>query len=54
MMRFKEALPAIEQAHPKARWILLTLIVPNTPKRAFSDFAGHEQGLATIQPEKGV
>lgn len=31
MMRFKEALPAIEQAHPKARWILLTLTVPNKP-----------------------
>lgn len=31
MMRFKEALPAIELEHPKARWILLTLTVPNCP-----------------------
>lgn len=31
MGRFKQQLPAIEQAHPKARWILLTLTVPNCP-----------------------
>ena len=31
MMRFKQQLPKIEQEHPKARWILLTLTVPNPP-----------------------
>lgn len=31
MGRFKEQLPRIEQEHPKARWILLTLTVPNCP-----------------------
>lgn len=31
MGRFREQLPKIEQEHPKARWILLTLTVPNPP-----------------------
>lgn len=31
MARFKEELPKIEAAYPKARWILLTLTVPNCP-----------------------
>lgn len=31
MGRFREQLPKIEQEHPKARWILLTLTVPNCP-----------------------
>ena len=31
MGRFREQLPQIEQEHPKARWILLTLTVPNCP-----------------------
>lgn len=31
MNRFRQALPSIEQEHPKARWILLTLTVPNRP-----------------------
>lgn len=31
MGRFRDQLPAIEQEHPKARWILLTLTVPNCP-----------------------
>ena len=29
--RFYQALPALEQEHPKARWIFLTLTVPNCP-----------------------
>ena len=31
MGRFKDELPKIEAEHPKARWILLTLTVPNPP-----------------------
>ena len=31
MGRFRQQLPKIEQEHPKARWILLTLTVPNCP-----------------------
>lgn len=31
MGRFRQQLPKIEQEHPKARWILLTLTVPNPP-----------------------
>lgn len=31
MGRFREHLPKIEQEYPKARWILLTLTVPNCP-----------------------
>lgn len=31
MMRFKNHLPKIEADYPKARWILLTLTVPNCP-----------------------
>lgn len=31
MARFKAELPKIEAEHPKARWILLTLTVPNCP-----------------------
>lgn len=31
MGRFKQQLPKVEQEHPKARWILLTLTVPNCP-----------------------
>ena len=31
MGRFKDELPKIEAEHPKARWILLTLTVPNCP-----------------------
>ena len=29
--RFYQALPRIEQEHPKARWLFLTLTVPNCP-----------------------
>ena len=29
--RFYQALPKIEQEHPKARWLFLTLTVPNCP-----------------------
>lgn len=29
--RFYQALPALEQKHPKARWLFLTLTVPNCP-----------------------
>lgn len=31
MGRFREQLPRIEQEYPKARWIMLTLTVPNMP-----------------------
>lgn len=31
MGRFRQQLPKIEQEHPRARWILLTLTVPNPP-----------------------
>lgn len=31
MGRFRQQLPKIEQEHPRARWILLTLTVPNCP-----------------------
>lgn len=31
MGRFREQLPNVEQEYPKARWILLTLTVPNCP-----------------------
>ena len=31
MGRFREQLPKIEQKYPKARWIMLTLTVPNMP-----------------------
>lgn len=31
MGRFREQLPKIEEEYPKARWILLTLTVPNCP-----------------------
>lgn len=32
--RFYQALPALEQEHPKARWLFLTLTVPNCPVEA--------------------
>lgn len=35
--RFSEFLPAIAQEHPKARWVLMTLTVPNMPVGALRD-----------------
>lgn len=37
MGRFREQLPKIEQEYPKARWILLTLTVPNCPVAELRD-----------------
>lgn len=35
--RFYQALPRLEQEHPKARWIFLTLTVPNCPVNELRD-----------------
>ena len=40
MGRFKQQLPKIEQEHPKARWILLTLTVPNPPVNELRETLG--------------
>ncbi len=40
MGRFKNALPDIEKEYPKARWILLTLTVPNCPVDGLRDYLG--------------
>ena len=37
MGRFREQLPVIEKEYPKARWILLTLTVPNCPVNELRD-----------------
>ena len=40
--RFYQALPRIEQEHPKARWLFLTLTVPNPPVK---ELRGTLQGM---------
>lgn len=40
MKRFQEALPAIEADYPKARWLMLTLTVPNPPVELLRDTLG--------------
>jgi len=41
MARFLKALPTIEQAHPTARWIFLTLTVRNCPVRELRNTLRH-------------